>query len=129
MSCFYDYVKKILTFFLQETHSTVNDVKCWNNEWGAKAIWSHHGSNSKGTSILFNSKVPFSFVNSIVDTNGRFVIVEIIIYGKTFTCINIYAPNNDCPQFFKEIDTKLNQIQCLHNFWWRLLLCPQFIIG
>ena len=40
------------------------------------------------------------------------VIVDIKISGKTFTCINIYAPNDDCPQFFKEIDTKLNQFQC-----------------
>ena len=64
--------KKFSLYFLQETHSTVNDVKCWNNEWGAKAIWSHGSSNSKGTSILFKSKVPFSIVNSIVDTNGRY---------------------------------------------------------
>lgn len=104
--------KKFSLYFLQETHSTVNDVKRWNNEWGAKAIWSHGSSNSKGTSILFNSNVQFSIVNSIVDTNGRFVIADILISGKTFTCINIYAPNDDCPQFFKEIDTKLNQFQC-----------------
>ena len=41
--------KKISLYFLQETHSTVNDFKFWNNGWGAKAIWSYGSSNSKGT--------------------------------------------------------------------------------
>ena len=28
-----------------------------------------------------------------------------------FTCVNIYAPNDDCPQFFVQIDNMLDQFQ------------------
>ena len=29
-----------------------------------------------------------------------------------YTWVNIYAPNDDCPQFFREIDSILDQFQC-----------------
>ena len=98
--------------YLQETHSTPNDVLCWTNEWGAKALWSHGSSNSKGTAILFNSKFAFNIVKYECDTNGRSVVVDLNVNDKLFTLVNIYAPNDDSPQFFKEIDAKLNNFTC-----------------
>ena len=104
--------KKMSIYFLQETHSIINDSKCWSNEWGGKAIWSHGTSNSRGTAILFNTQLACSVVKSIIDPNGRYVIADIKVAEKVFTCINIYAPNDDCPQFFREIHNHMNQFQC-----------------
>ena len=104
--------KNFSLYFLQETHSTINDINCWCNEWGAKAIWSHGTSNSKGTALLFHSKFDASVIKSLIDPNGRYIIVDINVAGKVFTCVNIYAPNDDCPQFFIEIDKLLDQFQC-----------------
>jgi exonuclease III len=104
--------KSFSVYFLQETHTVLNDVKCWNNEWGTKALWCHGTSNSRGTAILFHSKFDFSIIKSVSDPNGRFIIVDINVSGKIFTLVNIYAPNDDCPQFFKEIDKQLGNFQC-----------------
>ena len=103
--------KTFSLYFLQETHSTVNDITCWNNEWDSKAIWSHGTSNSKGTAILFHSKFDCSIIKSVADPNGRYVIIDIKVSEKIFTCVNIYAPNDDCPQFFVQIDNMLDQFQ------------------
>ncbi len=101
--------KNFSIYFLQETHSTVNDIKCWDNEWGSKVIWSHGTSNSKGTALLFHSKFDCSILKSLVDPNGRYVFVDIKVCDKIYTCVNIYAPNDDCPQFFVQIDNILDQ--------------------
>ncbi|KAJ8043315.1 hypothetical protein HOLleu_10343 [Holothuria leucospilota] len=37
--------------FAQETHSSINDVRCWTNEWGGKIIFSHGTTLSKGVAI------------------------------------------------------------------------------
>ena len=103
--------KTFSLYFLQETHSTVNDITCWNNEWDSKAIWSHGTSNSKGTAILFHSKFDCSIIKSVADPNGRYIIVDIKVSDKIFTCVNIYAPNDDCPQFFVGIDNVLDDFQ------------------
>lgn len=40
-------------------------------------------------------------------TRGRYVMVIGSIGGITFTFLNIYAPNEDCPNFFKHIASLL----------------------
>ena len=37
--------------------------------------------------------------------------MDVKIEDKIFTLINIYAPNDDCPQFFTQIDNLINQFQ------------------
>lgn len=101
--------KKPSIIFLQETHSTSSDISLWTNEWGAKALWSHGSSNSRGTAILFNKNLNISILKCMCDPNGRYVIVDVKILDKVFTLINIYAPNDDCPQFFTQIDNLINQ--------------------
>ena len=50
-----------------------------------------------------------SIINSVVDDNGRYIIADIKVYDIIYTCVNIYAPNDDCPQFFVQIDNLLDQ--------------------
>ena len=47
-----------------------------------------------------------------VDPEGRFIIADIKIQGKTLTLVNIYAPNKDEPTFFQNVCEKLSSFDC-----------------
>ena len=61
---------------------------------------------------MFHSNFSHSIKHSIIDNEGRYIIVDLKIDDQVYTCVNIYAPNDDCPQFFREIDSILDQFQC-----------------
>ena len=98
--------------FLQETHSTKSFEKYWLSEWGFKILFSHGSSDSRGTCILFKSIFDLEIVKYIADSNERFVIADIIADSKKFTLVNLYAPNEDKPEFFDEIFDTLKEFDC-----------------
>ena len=55
--------------------------------------------------LLFNSK-------SYVDPEGRFVICDLNSSGKQITLANIYAPNDDNPNFFTPFFEHLTDFNC-----------------
>ena len=93
--------------FLQETHCTTDQVDQWASEWGYKAIFSGNSSSSKGVGILFNNNFDFEIIKYKADLNGRFIIVDIKIENQLYTIANIYGPNNDDSQFFKQFGENL----------------------
>lgn len=56
--------------FLQETHSTINDVVFWSNQWGDKVIFSHGSSHSAGTAILLNNRPGKIFLKVMLMVTG-----------------------------------------------------------
>ena len=97
---------------MQETHSTKSFEKYWLSEWGFKILFSHGSSDSRGTCILFKSNFDLEIVKYITDSNGRFVIADIIADNKKFTLVNLYAPNEDKPEFLDEIFDTLKEFEC-----------------
>ena len=93
--------------FLQETHCTTDQADQWTCEWGYKAIFSGNSCSSKGVGILFNNNFNFEIIKYKADTNGRFIIVDIKIENQLYTIANIYGPNNDDPEFFKQFGENL----------------------
>lgn len=97
-------------YFVQETHSNVEDVMFWKSQWG-KDIWFSHGNNkSAGVAILLGE-----FKGQIIkfekDDEGRWIILVVEIADTHLILINIYASNNkqqNSAIFFK-IETKINQ--------------------
>ena len=87
--------------FLQETHSTISSEKYWLSEWGFKIIFSYGCANSRGTCIMFKNNFYLEIIK-YYDNNGRFVIVDVISEGKKLTLVNLYAPNDDIPDFFDQ---------------------------
>ena len=99
--------KKYAIFFLQEVHCSKDEEICWTWECGYSAIFSSLSSASAGVSILFNKNFSFHIIKTISDPKGRFMIVDIKTKSKTLTLANIYAPNNDDPVFFDNVNTFL----------------------
>lgn len=89
--------------FLQETHLTETELQHLNFKQFDKIYSSTYNSKQRGVSILINKDIHFSLNHSIMDPDGRFIIINATLNHTTFTLANIYGPNNDDPSFFHNL--------------------------
>ena len=71
--------------------------------------FSHGSSHSKGVMTLVNPNLDFKVEKCIQDTNGRFLVLDLLIDELHLILVNIYAPNDANQQvtFFKELENQL----------------------
>ena len=86
--------------FLQETHSTVKSEALFSSLCSNRIYFAHGESNAKGVAIAFSSKLSIEIVRTTTHAGGRYIIMDVKISDQLFTLINIYAPNDDAPEFF-----------------------------
>jgi len=87
---------------LQETHCCETRLDWYKELWDGECLHSIGSSNCKGASILLSSKLDYNIINSTIDTEGRYVVVDIIIQDKKFIIGVYYGPNIDCPDGLQE---------------------------
>ena len=85
---------------IQETHFTKNKRKIFRNEWNAQIYFSDWRSNARGVAILFSRKIEPENVKVERDNEGRCLEVSCTIGTSSYRIVNIYAPNEDDPDFF-----------------------------
>ena len=95
-------------------HSSKEIEKLWLAEWGYRGLFSNLSSSRAGVSILFNNNFSFEIQKYFSDPQGRFITVDIKTEDKIITLQNIYAPNNDDPNFFKSVFNNLSTFECEH---------------
>ena len=78
----------------------------WRSQWKGDIIYSHGTTSKAGVAIMFDHKFKYTIQKSTIDDNGRFLIVDIIVNDEVYTLINIYAPNDDDPNYFQNIFVK-----------------------
>lgn len=89
---------------LQETHLPEIEHLKLKREWVEQVYSaSSRGGKKRGVAILFSKSVYYNNEKIFQDEEGRFVMVIGTIGGTKITILNIYAPNEDCPNFFKKI--------------------------
>lgn len=93
----YDFV------MLQEVHSTENDVKIWTSQWGGKCFFSHGSNMSRGVHTLARRDLDFTINSVVKDEEGRMLILDVTAKENSFVLTNVYAPNEDRPQFFTKV--------------------------
>ena len=101
--------------FLQETHSSKSDEQFWKQQWGEKAWFSSHASNSRGVAILIRNRVSLVLNSSFIDPDGRYLILSATINEVPVILVNLYGPNNDDPNFFLEVFSKVNKLDYTSN--------------
>ena len=86
-----DYKKRTTVFYwlkqqkadiclLQETHcESQNDISSWSNEWEGQTFWSIGTNYSRGVAILIKEKLDITITNIEIDTNGRYLAINIAI--------------------------------------------------
>ena len=106
----FDKYRKITDLLvLQETHSTSEIEKLWENEWGGKALFSHGTNSARGIGI-FMSKENFSKMKSIQrDEAGRLLLCDLHHNDMILSIIALYAPNEDNPGFFQRLRDMLEE--------------------
>ena len=95
---------------LQETHSENKDINIWSSEWGYKGIFAHGTRESGGTLVFVKKEVNAYITDKLIDPMGRYVIFKTQKDDYTMTYCNIYAPNRDDPQFFRDVFEKVRQL-------------------
>ena len=62
--------------------------------------------------ILFNNNITFQISRTYCDPEGRSVICDMTTNGKQLTLVNLYAPNDNNPNFFTSVFEHLADFQC-----------------
>ena len=84
--------------FLQETHSSIDDEKKWQDEFNGSLFFSHDCTNSCGVAIGFCRNKNIEPTTIKVDKNGRIIILETSLLEEKFVLINFYNSNEESSQ-------------------------------
>ena len=79
--------------FLQETYSSVETEKQWNDEFKGQLYFSHDKTNSCGTLTRFYGNINVVVKKLLNDKNGRILILEVTIDGTEYILVNICNVN------------------------------------
>ena len=71
---------------------------------GGEGAFANGTGNARGVCTLINKNSGIVIKKQIKDEAGRFVLCEIEKDGVTMNIMNLYAPNQDNPEFFNEIN-------------------------
>ena len=74
-------------------------MKLWGTQWGGHSWFSSYASNSRGVGILFKSSISVFIDRIIIHPDGGYIILDVILNGFHVILDNVYALNNDDPDF------------------------------
>ena len=94
--------QKLDVIAIQETHSTEGMEKDWAAQWGNKVYFSNGTSNKGGVMVLINNE-DVETEKLYADNEGRILMIKINYRNLALLLVNIYAPNQDDPQFFVQM--------------------------
>ena len=97
-------------YCLQETHFTDKEKYQIRNLWNGECLFSNYTSNARGVALLLGKNFEFKIHKHITDNEGNFIIVDITAQNQRFTLVNIYGPNVDSPNFFRNIFQYIEEI-------------------
>ena len=119
--------KKFDVYFLQDTHFEKKIESQIRMEWGYESFFASFNTQSRGVAVLLNNTFDFK-VNLIeIDPLGNFIILKLNTMEKIITLINVYGPNRDNPEFYAQINQKIEQYNLTNIIWagdWNLVLNP-----
>ena len=104
--------KQFSVYMLQEIHCSKETVDLWCAEWGYRAIFSSFSSQKAGVCFLFNNNFSFEITKQFIDPLGRFIILDLKTDDRVLTLLNIYGPNQDDPDFFKQVANLMLDFKC-----------------
>ena len=96
------YLKSQIVF-IQETHLTKTDIHKLNRKWQGQIFHAPFTSQARGVTILIHKSVPFQKSKLMIDTGGRYIIVQGTILLQKVNLINVYGPNDGSPTFFENL--------------------------
>ena len=100
---------------LQDTHWTKADISSIKAIWGNTCYIHGKRSNARGVAILIKDNFEYEVLASNFDVDGNYICLTLKINALIFNLVNIYAPNNDSPEFFTEIQNVVQNNESDYN--------------
>lgn len=94
---------------LQETHLAKPNTSQFARGWGPHRYFSNYSGYARGVAILIHNRIPFQLLSLLLDPEGRYVILHGRMMEHIITIVSVYAPNNDCPEFFHSLQPLLSK--------------------
>ena len=101
----FNYIKKHVSrngvIFLQETHSVQKDEQVWTNQFGCgtgSVFFSHGKSDARGVLIAFQEGKKYKVIEKYINTEGRYIVLNLLLNNSPVVLINYYAPNQEAEQ-------------------------------
>ena len=88
---------------LQDTHLLEKDIRDLKKIWNDDIFLNGKRSNSRGVAILIRKNFEYEVLEQNKDNEGNYLQLILRINSVTLNLITVYAPNNDSPQFFNDI--------------------------
>ena len=68
-------------------------------------ILSHGSNHSRGVLVLINEQLQYEIRNTVIDDEGRYILLDMTIQESPVLLLNLYAPTklNEQIVFFQEI--------------------------
>ena len=82
--------------YLQEVHITdLDDKQNWYNTWGEHVYFSYGNAHSKGTVTIIPKHIKCEITETIIDPNGRYVLLDGKFDGQEISLLNFYGPTQE----------------------------------
>ncbi len=94
---------------LQETHRPATATDQLKTTEFPNVFSAGYNSRQRGVAILIHKNVNFTVLNTVIDPEGRFLIIKLSIFDKKLCIVSIYGPNVDDPSFFHGFFTALSE--------------------
>jgi exonuclease III len=112
---------------VSETKFDKRKEKQFRNSYSSeyRCFFNSYASNARGVAVLISKKQPVKILGRAEDDQGRYLVIFVEINGKTLAIASVYAPNEDCPDFFEDLfEVVYNLIQNMHLLRVILTLAP-----
>ncbi|CAH2248181.1 Hypothetical predicted protein [Pelobates cultripes] len=94
---------------LQETHFRSGATPTLQNKsYPTNHFCNHPTARKAGVAILLSTELEFQVLDTVTDTQGRYLFLKGTIAGKLYTFANIYVTNKRQAMFLKSTLAKLN---------------------
>uniref|UniRef100_A0A3P9CFM5 exodeoxyribonuclease III n=1 Tax=Maylandia zebra TaxID=106582 RepID=A0A3P9CFM5_9CICH len=94
---------------LQETHKPVTGLNELKTPEFPNVFAAGYNSRQRGVAILIHKNVNFTVLDTVIDPEGRFLIIKLSILNKKLCIVSIYGPNVDEPSFFHGFFSALSE--------------------
>ena len=121
--------KKYKIVCLQDLHINSKLESCIQAEWGSNDVYfSSYTNMSRGLMILMNNNFEQRVTKVKTDMNGNYIILNMELQGKKLILVNLYGPNEDNPQFYKNVFKIISEFENENVIMcgdWNLVLEPE----
>ncbi|KAJ8017386.1 LINE-1 reverse transcriptase-like [Holothuria leucospilota] len=116
-------------YCLQDVHWNEILIESTSLEWNGSCYISPGTSNSRGVAILISAEANVTVDKIYCDSDGNLIALVIKTLTYCISLVVIYGPNDDTPDFFKNILTLLFNLSiylsvCLIMRDWNLVIDP-----